>query len=399
MKYRYLSNTLSDFSQDKFVLISGPRQCGKTTLAKNWLHNEQGLYLNYDSAVDRKKILSLDFQKELQDLTVRQQIVFDEIHKYQKWKTYLKGLYDTNKQNLSVVVTGSARLDVYRKSSDSMLGRYELLRLHPYSIGELCSSSIKEPPKDWIELGSNESKNKPPKNLLSEIDQFGGFPEPFEKQSKLKHQRWMKRRRDLIVNEDIRDLTNIKHLKLVEVLAQLLPEKVGSLLSLNSLREDLSVSHETISLWVDTLDYLYYSFRIAPYSGKISRSIRKENKLYLLDWSAIEDEAARFENLIASHLLKSVHLWTDLGYGEYNLHYWRNKDGKEVDFILTNKNKPVVFIEAKLNDLEPSDALRIIGAHFPETPKIQLVKKQGVNRLVRPDVRVISADRFLSELN
>ena len=386
---RYIVDSLEELAKEKFVLLSGPRQVGKTTLAKNWLDNHRGLYLNWDSSEDRDQILRRIFIEQKQKY-----LVLDELHKYSNWKTYLKGLFDVHHQQLSVLVTGSGKLDVYKKGGDSMMGRYESIRLHPFSIGELSNSKIITPPKDWLKVEKSDVSY----SIWEQLEKRGGFPEPFTKDSDLQYRRWQVQRRNLIIDQDIRDLTQIHNLSVFEHLAIILPTRIGSLLSLNSIREELSVAFTTVSSWLEVLERLYYCFRISPYSKKIGRALRKEQKLYMWDWSQVEDAGARFENMVASHLLKNIHLWNDLGYGEYDLHYIRTKEKYEIDFLITEKRKPLVLIEAKVSDESLSPSFAKIERFFDKIPKIQLVNCKEAN-WQKGEYRVISAARFFGGLN
>lgn len=389
---RYLYGTLSKFAETKFVLLAGPRQVGKTTLAKEWLQNLDGQYLNWDIGEQREQILKKTF---LNSKNRPKSLLLDEIHKYPRWKNYLKGLYDELSKTIQVVVTGSARLDIYRKGGDSLFGRHELLRLHPFSIGELMHGTIKAPPTNWLDIKYGEN-SKLRKNW-QQLTQFGGFPEPFTLADPLQHQRWSLRRRELLIKEDLRDVSDIKLVELVEHLYILLPDRIGSALSINGLAEEIGVAFNTISTWLKVLDHLYISFRISPYHQKIARSLKKEQKLYFWDWSQVSDPAKRFENMVASHLLKSVNAWTDLGYGEYDLLYWRNKEKQEVDFVITNKRKPVVIFECKLSDDSISDPLVKLSENLGGVPAIQLVETGSVDYRIN-NARVINAANFLAEL-
>jgi hypothetical protein len=384
---RSLASPLAEFAHEKFVLLSGPRQVGKTTLARAWA-GEQGRYLTWDAPPDRRRILKDE------PFTMTGRLVLDELHKYPRWKSYLKGLYDTSHEKMEVVVTGSARLDVYARGGDSMLGRYEQLRLHPLTLGELTHGTIPEPPVSWVDL-------LPPRGthsaLLDQLETFGGFPEPFENGTRRFHVRWSARRQDLLLRQDLRELTQIRAHALVEHLWLLLPDRVGSPLSVNALREELGVAHDTVSSWLDVLERLYLTFRLKPHVVRRSRSLTKERKLYLLDWSQLEDPGARFENLVASHLLKSVQLWSDLGYGDYDLAYHRDREKREVDFVVLDRRRPIALIECKLTDEAPSPSLLRLGEILGPVPRIQLLRRPGIDR-VKGNLRVVSAGTFLPGL-
>ncbi len=388
---RYLSKTLSEFAHEKMVWISGPRQVGKTTLSREWLKERSGDYISWDLVDDRARILKVGFLESLRGSAV----VLDEIHKYPKWKSWLKGIYDKRPSDLEVVVTGSARLNVFRRGGDSLLGRYELLRLHPFSIGELSHGTLVEPPSSWLEIETKPSNEL--SSLWLQLERRGGFPEPFTKDNSRHHQRWLARRQDQLIHEDLRELSQIRSLASVEQLALLLPERVGSPFSLQSVREILQVAHDTARIWLENLERLYYCFRISPYHQKLTRVLTKEPKLYLWDWSTISDPEARFENMVASHLLKTAHAWTDLGYGQYELHYIRDEAKREVDFVLTNHKKPQVMIECKRNDTRLSQGAFEIGKRLPGVPYIQLVSSPFIDRR-EGAYRIVSADQFLAAL-
>jgi len=228
------------------------------------------------------------------------------------------------------------------------------------------------------------------------LSETSGFPEPYYANDSRQYRRWVQRRRELVLRQDLRDISDIREISGIEHLSLLLPERVGAPLSLNSLREDLLVAHDTVSSWVEYLDRLYYSFRIRPYTGKLAQSLRREEKLYLWDWAEIEDKGARFENIVASHLLKAVHAWSDVGYGEYELMYWRDKQKREVDFVLTNRRKPVALFECKASDTNPSAALRYLGERL-NVPRIQLVDRPAIDERSGL-LRIVSAAQFLGAL-
>ena len=385
---RYLSDALTRFADDKFVFLTGPRQSGKTTQAKAWLARHKGHYFNWDIAKDREAVRKL-FSTNVAPAA---HLVLDEVHKHPRWKRNLKGLYDGLHEAISVVVTGSARLDVYQRGGDSLLGRYEHLRLHPFTIGELVRSAgevAPEPPADWLAV--NVKSTAAPK-IWERLRRFSGFPEPYTKANALHHQRWSLRRRELVLREDVRDLSQVKHIDLIEDLAALLPSRVGAPLSINGLREELQVAFDTVKAWLEILDRLYYCFRLKPYSKKIARSLTKETKLYLWDWTGIDEPGARFENMVASHLLKSVHYWRDLGYGEYDLSYFRDREKREVDFIITLRGAPVAAIECKLTDTQLSPGLIRFGEWFADVPRVQLVAVEGVHLRTKHGVVGTAAD-------
>jgi len=385
---RYLTqNILSDLVEE-MVLVGGPRQVGKTTLAAKLIAPffKDAAYLNWDSRDDRKKIVAgeLPGTAEL--------IIYDEIHKYKKWKTFLKGEWDSHKESRKYLITGSARLNIYRKGGDSLLGRYHYYTLHPFSLAEILNG------KNDIEIFKPlpiEDRGHH-QDLLS-LDRFGGFPATFIAQNDRTLRRWHNERHDRLFKEDVRELEPVRDIGNLQLLGDLLPARVGSLLSLNSLREDLEVSHRAITHWMNILEQFYYHFRIYPWHQRGIRSLKKEPKLYLFDWSEVKDEAARFENLIASHLLKLVHYLNEYEGYKVGLHYLRTPDKKEVDFLLTVGNKPWFAVEVKLNETDPAPALRYFGDRLKIPHLYQVCKKANVD-FIRNDIRVLSADRLLTAL-
>lgn len=391
MLKRNIEEYILDDLRAKMVFISGPRQVGKTTLSKQIGHQffpGTYHYLNWDNRQDRKHIISgiLPAGNSL--------LIFDEIHKYRNWKNYLKGEYDKYSDKFKILVTGSAKLDIYRKGGDSLLGRYHSYRLHPLSLRELLKQKISLKPFAELIFTEGSIKNK---GLFSNLFKFGGFPEIFLKQDEKELRRWHNERADRLIKEDIRDTQNVRDISSLQVLIELLPQKVGSLFSLNSLREDLGVTHKTISLWVDIFERFYYHFRIYPFQSKLIKSLRKEPKLYLWDWSEIEDDTVKFENMVASHLLKFCHFLFDADGYKVQLYYLRDREQREVDFLITVDNKPWFCVEAKNSFRDIPSSL----AHFSKALKIpfvyEVVKEEGVD-LIKGDVRVLSASKFLSAL-
>jgi uncharacterized protein len=394
---RYLTEIIKEFASKKFVFLSGPRQVGKTTLAKEWLQSTPGEYLNWDIESDRADITTKGF---LENITSHA-LVLDEIHKHPRWKSLIKGLFDKRGGSLQVIVTGSARLDVFQKGGDSLLGRYESLRLHPLTLGEVASSLVTPPPRNWLYPEGERSDSHTAGEAFSlwkRLEKRSGFPEPYFENNDLHQTRWSSRRRDILIQEDLRELTKLREIVLIEKLARLLPERVGAPLSINSLREDLQVAHETVSSWLSSLEHLYYCFAISPYDVKNARSLKRQQKYYLWDWTLVPTEGPLFENMVASHLLKAVHAWNDIGYGHYELKYWKNIDKEEVDFIITNYGKPVVCIECKISDIKPTKSFKKLAELLPEnTVAVQLVNTD-VDDFSKEKLRITSAWNFLKGL-
>lgn len=390
IKDRYLHFPIVSDLKNKMVFIGGPRQVGKTTLAKFIGTNnyKKYAYLNWDNREDRKIILEGKFKAE------SNLIIFDEIHKYKKWKNHIKGEFDKYKDKFHILVTGSARLDLYKKGGDSLMGRYHYYRLHPFSLAELLK--IKVNLKIFKELFFQENKKNTSK-IFTDLLTFGGFPEPFIKKDQKTLRRFHNERLDRLIKEDIQSIEQLRDLSALQILTEILPEKVGSLLSLNGLREDLQVNHKTISLWMDILERFYYHFRIYPFSTKTIKSLRKEPKMYLWDWSQIKNEGSKFENIIASHLFKMSHFLYDTEGYKVELSFLRDIEGREVDFLVTVDKKPWMAIEVKLSDEQISKHLKYFTKKLNIPFSYQVVKQSGID-FWQDKIRVISADKFLSGL-
>jgi uncharacterized protein len=340
---RYLAPQVRRDLARKMVFVAGPRQVGKTTLARS-LPGARAGYLSWDVPADRERILR-------GELPPGRMWAFDEIHKYRAWRRFLKGVYDARPRGQRILVTGSARLDFYRFGGDSLQGRYHLLRLHPLSVAELGLRSPRE-------LG----------DLLS----LGGFPEPFFGASRIEARRWSREYRQRLVNEEITSLERVQDIGALETLMLRLPELVGSPLSLNALREDLQVSHRTVAGWMAILERLYVAFRLPPFGAPRIRAVRKEQKHYHFDWTLVPAEAPRFENLVASHLLKWVHFRQDAEGLDLELRYFRDRDGREVDFVVVEGRRPRLFVECKWSDSEVDRGLRYLKTRFPEADAWQV---------------------------
>lgn len=385
---RYLTDYIVNDLEEKMVFIGGPRQVGKTTLANKLIstHFNQWSYYNWDNRDDRKALMISEWpgNSEL--------IILDEIHKYKKWKSFIKGEYDKLKEKYKFLITGSSRLDLFRKGGDSLQGRYHYYRLHPFSLGEIEGVSKYPLPFKTIEFESDTKGNN-----FETLEHFGGFPEPFLRQSSRTLRRWHNERNERLFREDIRNIENLIDINSMILLGDLLPERVGAPLSINAIREDLEVSHRAVTNWINVLEQFYYCFRIYPYIEKKIRSIRKEPKLYLWDWSEVSGEASRFENMIASHLLKLCHFLNDYEGYRAELSYLRNVDKKEVDFIITVDRKPWFAVETKLSDENLSSNLFYFTDRIEIPFVYQVVKKKGINKL-KDGIRIISADTFLKAL-
>lgn len=409
LKTRYLFDPVQTLclKRDKICFITGPRQVGKTTLAKAVISNRKhSRYWNWDET-NFRRIWTKDptqvlIPKHHADSKEKPAIVFDEIHKARLWKRTLKGLYDTLEEPVDIIVTGSARLDTYQKGSDSLQGRYIPFRLHPLSVGELSETKSKDPEDLLKTLVNNPPSSNPDSNdALHNLLVYGGFPEPFFAQSSEVHNIWIRNRVEKIIREDLRDLSKLPELSQIEMLTSLLPERAAQPLSRQSLREDLEVAHTTITRWLTYLSSLYYFFELKPYSHRIKNSLKKEGKIYLWDWSEVETPGSRFENLIASHLLKACHFWTDTGKGNFDLFYLKNKSKQEIDFLITKNKKPWLPIEVKSQSTNLSPNWQSLLPQLNLDFGLQLVNKNNINQekgLNRLKVRIISTSAFLQLL-
>lgn len=389
-KHRYIEEKIiSDLSR-KMVFIGGPRQVGKTTLAKRigeTFYNKYS-YLNWDDIDDQKSILKSVLNPDTQ------MIIFDEIHKYRNWKNYIKGKFDKYREIFNIIVTGSARLDLYKKGGDSLLGRYYYFRLHPFSVAEMLKRNNKLIPFKKITFPSETNALA---DIFKRLFEFGGFPEPLVSQDAVELRRWQNQRVEKIVKDDIRDIESVRDISTLQTLVSILPEKVASQLSLNALREDLLVSHKTVSLWMDILEHFYYHFRISPYSAKSINALKKEKKMYLWDWSEIPSDSARLENIVASHLLKLVHFLHDTEGYKAELHYLRDRDGHEVDFLVTINKEPWFAVEVKSSDQIPSKNLLYFSKKLSIPFLYQVINIENVD-FMQKDIRIMSVDKFLSGL-
>ena len=386
---RYLEAAVRADLENKMVLLAGPRQVGKTTLARRVLRGqESGVYLNWDNREDRREIRAARWPGGTA------LVVLDELHKWRGWKSWLKGEFDKHRERLSFLVTGSARLDLYRRGGDSLQGRYHHHRLHPFSYAEAVS--VRAPRA--IPLGRElDLPGRGDQALVEALLEFGGFPEPFLAQSPRGLRRWQKERLERFFREDVRDLEPIRDLSNFQLLADLLPERVGSLLSLNALRGDLEVSHRALAHWMDVLETMYYVFRVRPFGGPRGRLLTKMPKAYMWDWSLVPDRAARFENLVASHLLKLCHHLEDSEGHPLALRYIRDREGREVDFLVAAGRKPWLLVEVKLAETKVDPAV----VHFKErfgVPFAYQVTLEGGRDFVQDGVRVVPAHRFLAAL-
>lgn len=393
-------------AEKSMIFLSGPRQVGKTTFMQEIIAKDypQTTYFNWD-IVDNKKTLlqnpyffqSVDIQSGSRPL-----VILDEIHKYRQWKNYLKGVYDKFHDRFSFAILGSGRLDISKRAGDAMTGRFLEMHLFPFTAAELSrpKTDIKQFLKDPFS-GMDLPDAAQSDSVWKELFNLGGFPEPFLSGKESAWRRWSANYGRQIIREDMRSLNEIKLIDHIETLFSLLPTKVGSPISINNLATDLQVSFPAVKNWLELFDYFYLTFRISPWTKKVSRAILKEKKLYLFNYPQIADAAARFENMVAVELLRAVRSWNEWGWGDFGLHYLRNKDKREVDFLLTKDHLPILLIETKLTDTTAVPALLEFQSVL-KIPAIQLVHTPGIVRRIisekSGDVGIFSASRWLAAL-
>jgi predicted AAA+ superfamily ATPase len=339
----------------QMAFVSGPRQVGKTTTSKRFCT----AYQNWDAKRFSRAVLSgEDAVAELTGLRTLGEktpvLVFDEIHKFSKWKSFLKGFFDVYGDEAKIIVTGSARLDVFRKGGDSLMGRYFRYRMHPFSVGEIVDPTV------------SKTEVKPQKNIddgdWNALFEFGGFPEPFAKRDAEFARKWRGLRRSQLIREDIRDMTKVFEVEQMGLLATLLENRSGEQLVYASLGRDIQISENTVRNWVSILSSLYFGFCVKPWFKNIENAIRKTPKWYLYDWAGIEDTGKRNETFVACHLLKSVEGWNDMGLGVFDLFYIRDKQKHEVDFLISRDAKPWFLLEVKTSETHLSPSLERMQA-------------------------------------
>ncbi len=375
MELRYLQKSVEDDLADKMVFVGGPRQVGKTTFALSILgkgnESTRG-YLNWDDLQDREMILAGRLPGGLR------RIVFDEIHKFARWRGLVKGLYDKNKSAVSFIVTGSARLDYYRRGGDSLQGRYHYYRLHPFSLCECASFADRMAEQ----------------NLL----RFGGFPEPLLRGEDRFHRRWLREVSARVIHEDIRDLENVREVSMLELLLHHLPACVGSPLSVASLSKLLQTAHDSIERWLAIFERLYVCYRIPPFGGTKIRAVRKEKKLYFWDWSRVSEGGGRFENMVASHLLKYCHWLEDTQGYAMELRYLRDTDQREIDFVVMREGQPEFAVECKTGDRQAAPACRYFRerTNIPRFYQVHLHERDFGN--AESNTRVLPFRNFCREI-
>jgi predicted AAA+ superfamily ATPase len=330
MAMRYLRPYILEDLKKKMIFLGGPRQCGKTTLAMSLT---PARHFNWDADEDRAAILKKEWTRD------DKLIVFDELHKYPKWKNWIKGVYDTQKEQHQFLVTGSARMDVYRRGGDSLLGRYHYWRLHPFTLSELpAGMDAKEAFKRLLEVG--------------------GFPEPFLDGDPRQARRWRLERIDRVLKDDVRDLEGVRNIQQLSLFVDQLRARVGQLCVLSNMAADIQVTPATAAKWLEVLERMYLVFIVRPWTKNLPRAVQKPPKVFFFDNAdVLGDEGARFENLVATHLLKTIQFLQDRDGYRYELRYIRDKEGREVDFAVVRDGKLIEIVEAKWSDRNVSKSL------------------------------------------
>ncbi len=383
--------------------ITGPRQVGKTTLARQKLHYEKSetLYYLWDLRSVRQKFKKheLFFTEDALNAERKLWICFDEIHKMPKWKNILKAAFDETSDRYQFIITGSAKLDIVRRAGDSLAGRYFTFHLLPLTLDEVYSGSsvqntIPESARDLVDSAIDSAPV--PQEALEQLLTYSGFPEPFLEQSRAFHNKWALNYIETVVREDIGALTRIVDREYIFDLYHLLPEMVGSPLSQSSLASHLQISPTTVKNYLRRMEDFYLTFSIKPYSKNIKRSLLKAGKYYLYDWSRIKNRGLRFENYVACELKTQIMLWGDASGEDFSLFYIRNKQKQETDFLILKDGVPWLLVEVKLTDGS-------IDRHHFETiralndiPFIQVCMSPDVASLEKRNVYRMSANRFFA---
>ena len=358
----------------KIILLMGPRQAGKTTFAKSLSNNYE--YLNYDATEQKILFNKKDWSRD-KDL-----IIFDELHKMSGWKKWLKGIYDTEgPRNPSLIVTGSARMDIARKMGDSLAGRHFLYRLYPLDLKEI-----------------SQNKLFTPDEAISRLMNFGGFPEPFLEGDPLFYNKWKRSHLEMILRQDLLDLERVTNIAKIELLIELLRQRVGTIVSKESLAKALEVSPHTVKSWLTILENLFVLFSVTTWTTSVHKSLLKAKKYYFYDTGHVDgDVGAKFENLVAVSLLKQIHYQEDVGGDKLTLHFLRNKKEQEIDFAICNKHHPKLILEAKWDDPNPDSNFKAF-ADFESNPEyVQLIGKYTADRDTSFGLKIRYAGKWLAD--
>lgn len=381
----------------QMAFVSGPRQVGKTTTCRN--HADS--YTNWDNIDDRELILGgpkeIVERLNLNRLSKTTPVaLFDELHKHSRWKHFLKGFYDTYADQVRIIVTGSSRMEVYRRGGDSLMGRYFLYRMHPFSVAETLYRDIPNQ-KRMV-----RSPKKVKENDFDALWNHGGYPEPFLKRDRRFSRRWQSLRTEQLLREDIRDLTQIQQIDQLEILVKFLTVRSAHQLIYSNLARDVRVSVDTVRRWIDVLNSLHLGFLIKPWFKNVSRSLRKEPKWFLRDWAGIEDKGDKAETFVGCHLLKAVEGWNDLGFGKFQLAYLRDKEQREVDFVVVRDGRPWFLVEVKQQDESIGSTLKYYQSQTKAPFAFQVVIEADyvdADCFARPrGPTVVPARTFLSQL-
>lgn len=364
-----------DWLSERMIFLSGPRQVGKTTLVKQKLCPKNQGYFNWDD----RKIRRL-YQNDPHFFAGIDSpwICFDEIHRIRKWKDISKGIFDVFKDRYHFIVTGSALLKTFKRSGDSLVGRYFHTQLFPLNLGDFTKKDFFMP-DSWEKL-SRQSADLADAKELETLLNFGGFPEPFFKGTQTFYKRWSREHIDLIMTEDLRDLSRATELDKIELIPELLAQRTGQLISYSNLARDLETSHVNVKRWLSILERLQVIFAVTPYAKRINRAYVKECKYYFMDWRFAAQN--HFENYVAASLLRAATLYSDRFGETVTMHFIRTHDGSEVDFLLCHNNKPWVLIEAKEGTPEPTRAAYRFS-HELGVPCLMVTLKPNFYREIR----------------
>jgi uncharacterized protein len=416
----YIPRSLENYAFDEnltgrhMVFLAGPRQVGKTRLARNWLEKAgcSALYFNWDDIKTRQAYRSESrfFESPARSLGRSDPwIVFDEIHKRNQWRDILKGAYDLFGPEFRFLITGSARLDLFRRAGDSLVGRYNLFHMFPFNLSEVtkpgkspCFLQERDIQSLLAAFGTQVSRRLSPETIEAQtlFWKHGPFPEPFLKQNDRFSRKWHLDYLSLVIRQDLKDLTRVVELDKIEHLVSLLPARVAAPLSMANLARELEVAHTTVKTWLEQLKRLYLLFSVDPWTQKISRGLRREKKWYFLDWYYIPEGPARLENMVATNLYRTCQVLTDQGFGVYRVYYIRTLEKREIDFLVTLDRKPILCLEVKSGETSLSPILRDRQKWFPETPTlgIQVVDRRETLQKHSGNTWVVSIERFLSLL-
>jgi uncharacterized protein len=390
--------------------IAGPRQVGKTTLVQRHLRHihQEGLYYNWDTVTTKRRFSEtrLFFLENIPEpvpapdhsIMPRFWVTLDEFHKHPDWKEVLKGYYDEFGHFIRFVVCGSARLDFFRRSGESLLGRYFLFRMHPMGPRDVLTTEGFDVRSAWIP-GEKIPMVDPDaafREAACQLLSLTGFPEPFFAGKKEFYRRWQDAHISLLTSEEVRDLSKISDISGIQLLASLLPERVGAPLSINALAMTLKCAHSTVKNWLQALAQVYLIFFVPPYASSLARSIKKGQKVYFWDWGIHRDQGKRLENFLAVQLMKAISAWNECGLGRFSLFYVKTKDGRETDFLVTNEEKPVLLVEAKTSDEHLDKNLVYFKEKTGATLAFQVVMgADGLLKQKAPSVFLIDVHRFL----